>query len=122
MSDNPDVRQAVVDTAKRMYDIGLVVGTAGNVSGRGADGSIVMTPSSVPYPEIAADNLAVGEPRRRHGCWFGQAIDREGNASSLLQRFFRGWGSGPLSSSARFQCSPWPASRSQSVSKKGLSM
>ena len=59
MSDNPDVRQAVVDTARRMYDIGLVVGTAGNVSGRRADGSIVMTPSSVPYADIAVDNLAV---------------------------------------------------------------
>ena len=59
MSDNSDVRQDVVDTARRMYDIGLVVGTAGNVSGRQADGSIVMTPSSVPYPEIVADNLAV---------------------------------------------------------------
>ena len=59
MSDNPDVSQAVVDTARRMYDIGLVVGTAGNVSGRRADGSIVMTPSSVPYADIAVDNLAV---------------------------------------------------------------
>ena len=59
MSDNSDVRQDVVDTARRMYDIGLVVGTAGNVSGRQADGSIVMTPSSVPYPDIVADNLAV---------------------------------------------------------------
>lgn len=62
MTDNPDVRQAVVDTARRMYDLGLVVGTAGNVSGRQTDGSIVMTPSSVPYPEISPDDLAVVDP------------------------------------------------------------
>ncbi|MDE0699856.1 MAG: fuculose phosphate aldolase [Acidimicrobiaceae bacterium] len=62
MSDDPDdseLRRAVRQTAMRMYDIGLVVGTAGNVSGRGSDGSIIMTPSSVPYPEIGPDNLAV---------------------------------------------------------------
>jgi len=39
-----DVKQAVVETAMEMYTTGLVVGTAGNVSGRQADGSIAMTP------------------------------------------------------------------------------
>jgi L-fuculose-phosphate aldolase len=58
MSD-PNVCQAVVDTAMEMYETGLVVGTAGNVSGRRADGSIAMTPSSVPYPDITVDGLAI---------------------------------------------------------------
>ncbi len=56
---NRSVGQAVVDTAMEMYETGLVVGTAGNVSGRRADGSIAMTPSSVPYPDITVDGLAV---------------------------------------------------------------
>ena len=54
-----EVRQAVVDTAMEMFATGLVVGTAGNVSGRLADGSVAMTPSSVPYPEISVPGLAV---------------------------------------------------------------
>lgn len=59
MSDNPDVRQGVVDAATEMFESGLVVGTAGNVSGRQADGTICLTPSSVPYPDITAAGLAV---------------------------------------------------------------
>ena len=54
-----DVRQSVVDTAMEMFTTGLVVGTAGNVSGRRADGTVAMTPSSVPYPEITAPGLAI---------------------------------------------------------------
>ena len=38
---------------------GLVVGTAGNVSGRRDDGTICMTPSATPYHDISADNLTV---------------------------------------------------------------
>ena len=53
------VRQAVVDVAMEMYTTGLVVGTAGNVSGRQADGSVAMTPSSVPYPDITVAGLAI---------------------------------------------------------------
>ena len=53
------VRAAVVDVAMEMFTTGLVVGTAGNVSGRQADGSVAMTPSSVPYPDITVDGLAV---------------------------------------------------------------
>jgi L-fuculose-phosphate aldolase len=54
-----DVGPEVVDAAMAMYEAGLVVGTAGNVSGRDAEGRIHLTPSSVPYPEITVDLLAV---------------------------------------------------------------
>ena len=54
-----DVREAVVEVAQEMERAGLVVGTAGNVSGRLPDGTICLTPSSTPYPEITADGLAV---------------------------------------------------------------
>jgi len=54
-----DIRQDVVDVAQQMEELGLVVGTAGNVSGRLPDGTICLTPSSVPYPDITPAGLAV---------------------------------------------------------------
>jgi L-fuculose-phosphate aldolase len=54
-----DVRADVVASALRMEAAGLVVGTAGNVSGRQADGTICLTPSSTPYSDITAENLAI---------------------------------------------------------------
>ncbi|MEZ5168554.1 MAG: class II aldolase/adducin family protein [Acidimicrobiales bacterium] len=65
MSD-VDVRQAVVDSALEMFESGLVVGTAGNVSGRQADGTICLTPSSTPYREITAEGLAVVDANGTH--------------------------------------------------------
>lgn len=59
MSDPSSVAEEVVRAARRMSQIGLVVGTAGNVSGRAADDTICLTPSSVPYPDITVDGLAV---------------------------------------------------------------
>jgi L-fuculose-phosphate aldolase len=58
MSDR-DVRTDVVQCAQEMDRSGLVVGTAGNVSGRQSDGTICLTPSSTPYPDITAEGLAV---------------------------------------------------------------
>jgi L-fuculose-phosphate aldolase len=49
----------VVAAARRMAESGLVVGTAGNVSGRTDDGAICLTPSSVPYADITPEGLAV---------------------------------------------------------------
>lgn len=54
-----DVAESVVATARRMAAERLVVGTAGNVSGRQADGTVCITPSSTPYDEVTVDNLAV---------------------------------------------------------------
>lgn len=54
-----DVRQAVVDAAQEMERRTLVVGTAGNVSGRLPDGTVCLTPSSTPYGDITAEGLAV---------------------------------------------------------------
>ncbi len=54
-----DIRQDVVDVAQEMERAGLVVGTAGNVSGRLPDGTICLTPSSTPYGDITAEGLAL---------------------------------------------------------------
>jgi L-fuculose-phosphate aldolase len=54
-----DVAAEVVAAAQEMARDRLVVGTAGNVSGRRPDGTVCLTPSSTPYDEITADGLAV---------------------------------------------------------------
>lgn len=53
------VSAAVLAAAKEMFASGLVSGTSGNVSARLDDAHIVITPSSVPYHEMEADDLAV---------------------------------------------------------------
>jgi len=52
-----EVRSAVLAAAKHMYARGLVEGTAGNVSGRVDDGTVVMTPSSLSYVEMELGDL-----------------------------------------------------------------
>lgn len=54
-----EVRRAVLDAAKSMYARGLVEGTAGNVSGRVDDGTVVVTPSSLSYEEMTLGDLVV---------------------------------------------------------------
>jgi L-fuculose-phosphate aldolase len=51
------VRAAVLDCSRRFFEMGLVAGTAGNVSGRLPDGTVVMTPSSLPYEGMTLDDL-----------------------------------------------------------------
>jgi L-fuculose-phosphate aldolase len=53
------VKQLVLDTAKEMYRKGLVEGTSGNVSARMPDGSVCVTPSSVPYESMVLEDLVV---------------------------------------------------------------
>ena len=55
----PDAHNAVLHAAKEMLRKGLVEGTAGNISARQEDGSIVVTPSSVDYEEMQLDDLVV---------------------------------------------------------------
>ena len=52
-----EVRAAVLAAARTMFARGLVEGTAGNVSGRVDDGTVIMTPSSLPYPDMELDDL-----------------------------------------------------------------
>jgi L-fuculose-phosphate aldolase len=55
--DHPE--DAVLATAKDMLRRGLVEGTAGNISARREDGTIVITPSSVDYDAMQLDDLVV---------------------------------------------------------------
>jgi L-fuculose-phosphate aldolase len=54
-----EVRRSVLAAAKTMYAKGIVEGTAGNVSGRVDDGTVVVTPSSLGYEEMTLDDLVV---------------------------------------------------------------
>ncbi len=55
----PDAEQAVLAAAKEMLRKGLVEGTAGNISARTAEGTVVATPSSVDYAAMTLDDLVV---------------------------------------------------------------
>ena len=63
MSDDPrdlaSVKVAVLGAAKTLHARGLVEGTAGNVSGRVDDGTVVLTPSSLDYTDMTLDDLVV---------------------------------------------------------------
>jgi L-fuculose-phosphate aldolase len=59
MSDVEPVKEAVLGAAKKMYERGLVEGTAGNVSGRVDEERVVLTPSSLGYDEMTLDDLVV---------------------------------------------------------------
>jgi L-fuculose-phosphate aldolase len=54
-----DAAGAVLAAAKDMLRKGLVEGTAGNISARQEDGTIVITPSSVDYEDMQLDDLVV---------------------------------------------------------------
>lgn len=57
-----DAPNAVLAAAKDMLRKGLVEGTAGNISARQSDGTIVITPSSVDYEDMQLDDLVVIDP------------------------------------------------------------
>lgn len=55
-----ELREAVRVTALAMYQAGLVVGTDGNVSAKDpATGYVAITPSSLPYDQITADDIVI---------------------------------------------------------------
>jgi L-fuculose-phosphate aldolase len=54
-----EVKDSVLAAAKAMHARGIVEGTAGNVSGRVDDGTVVVTPSSLGYEAMTLDDLVV---------------------------------------------------------------
>src|ERR1700682_4909761 len=53
------MRHSVWRAAKRMWELGLVAGAAGNVSERGPDDRIAITPTSVPYEAMREDEIVL---------------------------------------------------------------
>ena len=56
------MRDEVLAVARELLALGLTSGTAGNVSGRAADGTIVVTPAGRDYRTMTADDLVVLSP------------------------------------------------------------
>ena len=60
MSDRyADVRHDVWLHARKMWEAGLVVGSAGNVSRRASDHHIAITPTSIPYDRMRAEEIVI---------------------------------------------------------------
>ena len=53
------MKESVLATAKSLLQKGLVEGTSGNVSARMEDGTVCVTPSSIPYETMTPDDLVV---------------------------------------------------------------
>ena len=100
----------VVEVAQEMERAGLVVGTAGNVSGRRADGAICLTPSSTPYRDVTADNLAVLSLDGQHLGGSGQPSTEKAMHLACYQAFENVRGGGALPSAPRLDvCGGPPA-------------
>lgn len=56
-----EVRRDVWVHAKKMWEAGLVVGSAGNLSRRIDAGTIAITPTSIPYETLTEDQVSVVE-------------------------------------------------------------
>jgi L-fuculose-phosphate aldolase len=69
-----DPRTDVVDAAREMLRLGLVTGTAGNVSARDGD-SVLITPAASPYEQMTEDDLVSIGPD-------GEPADGDGEPSS----------------------------------------
>jgi L-fuculose-phosphate aldolase len=64
----PELRRAILETARALDGAGLNRGTAGNVSARTAEGFLI-TPSGVPYDESTPEDIV---PTRFDGSWSGR--------------------------------------------------
>jgi L-fuculose-phosphate aldolase len=54
-----EARGSVLAAARDMLRMGLILGTAGNISARQMDGTIVITPASTDYAGMQLDDLAI---------------------------------------------------------------
>lgn len=65
-----DVRRSIIDHCRQMNDTGLNQGTSGNISVRYGD-RMLITPSSIPYAEMAPEMIASLPLDRTDGTWEG---------------------------------------------------
>jgi L-fuculose-phosphate aldolase len=65
-----ELRTAIIAACKHMNAIGLNQGTSGNISAR-FDDRMLITPSGVPYGEMAPEDLAAMPIEGEYGSWDG---------------------------------------------------
>ncbi len=58
-TDPLEIKLGLIETSRALIRKGLTVGTAGNLSARLPDGTIVLTPSSLDYDLMTVDDLVV---------------------------------------------------------------
>ena len=59
MNEIQAIQAELIETAKQLLRTGLVEGTSGNLSARLPDGTVAMSPSSLDYEVMTADELAI---------------------------------------------------------------
>jgi L-fuculose-phosphate aldolase len=57
--NHQDLREDVVRVSRRMSELGLVVGTSGNVSARTPDGNVLVTPSGLAYAAMEPEDVVL---------------------------------------------------------------
>jgi L-fuculose-phosphate aldolase len=68
--DELELRRAMIGSCKAMNAMGINQGTSGNISARyGAD--MLITPSGVPYDELAPEDIAAMPLEGEYGSWRG---------------------------------------------------
>jgi L-fuculose-phosphate aldolase len=69
MQTERELRQQIVDVGRRIYELGFVAASDGNVSARLADGTILTTPTMVCKGRMTEDMIVLvdidGNKRRR---------------------------------------------------------
>ena len=68
--------EAVLAAAKEMLRRGLTEGTAGNISARQEDGTIIVTPTSVDYDQMEVDDLVVLDTESRQAGMIADDLER----------------------------------------------
>lgn len=81
-----EARRALVEGGRRLLAEGLVARTWGNLSVRLADGRIAITPSGVPYPDLAPEQIVLVDPDT--GEWSG-ALKPSGERKVHLEIYRR---------------------------------
>lgn len=59
MKSSDAIRHEVWLHARRMWESGLVVGSAGNVSARAGEGRIAITPTAIPYETLTPEEIVL---------------------------------------------------------------
>jgi L-fuculose-phosphate aldolase len=70
MSEEYELRRAIVETCRQMNALGINQGTSGNVSARFGE-VMLISPSAVPYDRLQPEDIAVMPLEGEYGAWQG---------------------------------------------------
>lgn len=67
------IRQSIVEEARRMNALGINQGTSGNISARYGD-AMLITPSGMPYDEMEPEDIVRMPTKGEYGSWEGANV------------------------------------------------